>query len=208
MMIRRPLLAAGAATLAFTVLTTLVVLRAPAVVHLDTTVGKAALRTALAAPAWRSLLLAITNTGGPVIVTTAAVLAAGLLVVLRRYRDALFVAVAVLGPVLLRLLVLNAVARPRPPERLAPSAGWSYPSGHTTASAAAALALILVAWPHLTRRHRWWMAIPAAWAAAVGLSRVGLSVHWLTDVVGAWLFTAALVAAAALLRTPPPPSSP
>jgi undecaprenyl-diphosphatase len=205
-MIRRPLLAAGATALAFAVLTALVVLRVPPVIRLDTAVTTAALHAALGAPAWRSLMVAVTNTGGPVVVSAAAALAAAALIRLRRFRDAMFVAVAVLSPVLLRLIVLNVIARPRPPEGLAPSAGWSYPSGHATASAAAALALILVVWPHL--RRRLWLAIPAGWAFAVGLSRVALSVHWLTDVLGAWLFASALVAASLPLRAPPSPASP
>jgi undecaprenyl-diphosphatase len=84
---------------------------------------------------------------------------------------------------------------------LAAASNYSFPSGRSTASAAAALILVLVCRPLMRRR---WSRIVlctavGAWAFAVGLSRVALVVHWPADVIGAWLFVVASVPAVGLL---------
>lgn len=78
----------------------------------------------------------------------------------------------------------GAVERPRPEDQLAGSAGFSYPSGH--AAYAVAWVAIAVAFnraaPTLQR-----FAIPLvaiAIAVVVGLSRIYLHVHYLSDVLG------------------------
>jgi undecaprenyl-diphosphatase len=110
----------------------------------------------------------------------------------------------------IRLLLVNAIHRPRPVDRLAPAAGWSFPSGHTTASATAALIAVLVCWSLVRRRSiRVVVAgLVAGWAVAVGISRVALVVHWPSDVVGGWLLVLAIVPpAAVLLHTSVPAAS-
>jgi undecaprenyl-diphosphatase len=84
---------------------------------------------------------------------------------------------------------------------LAPAAGWAFPSGHTTASAAVALITVLVCWSMLRRRvSRVVLAgLAGAWAVAVGVSRVALVVHWPSDVAGGWLLVLAVVPMIALL---------
>jgi membrane-associated phospholipid phosphatase len=100
------------------------------------------------------------------------------------------------------------VSRPRPEleEPIATAFGKSFPSGHAFTSTAIYGALLLVFLPVLGRRGR-----IAAWAAYVTLvtgiafSRLGLGVHFLSDVLGgivlggAWLI--ASVAAFSIWRT-------
>jgi undecaprenyl-diphosphatase len=97
-----------------------------------------------------------------------------------------------------------AVDRPRPPEPLVGSSGSSFPSGHAAHS-------VLYVWLAVTvvLRLRPGMARAAAVVGAgialtalVGLSRVYLGVHYLSDVSGGWALGAAafsLCAAAALV---------
>jgi membrane-associated phospholipid phosphatase len=115
-------------------------------------------------------------------------------------------AVAALG-VLARLGLSMLVREARPAEifRAVPVGGFSFPSGHTVTSALIAGALAFLLSRLLPTR---WARIAAAvlglWAALVGLSRVYLGVHWLSDVVAGWLFAAA--ALTLLVAGPPPPS--
>jgi len=89
--------------------------------------------------------------------------------------------------------IKNAVDRPRPPEPLASSAGSAYPSGHAAHS-------VIYLWLAATivLRLRPGMARGAAVVTAglvltvlVGLSRVYLEVHYLSDVSGGWALGAA-----------------
>jgi undecaprenyl-diphosphatase len=124
-----------------------------------------------------------------------------LLIRLGRWRQGCFVVAAMLAAPGVRLLILDSIDRPRPADRLAPASGWSFPSGHTTLAATAALVTVLVFGPMLSSRcSRLLLAgLAAAWALAVGVSRVALVVHWPSDVVGAWLLVLAVVPSIAVL---------
>jgi undecaprenyl-diphosphatase len=90
-------------------------------------------------------------------------------------------------------LVKEWVARPRPSGGLVAASGFSFPSGHATNSVAyVAVAVALAhAVPGLARRAG--VVVGAVvLAAAIGLSRVYLHVHYLSDVLGGWGLGAAL----------------
>jgi undecaprenyl-diphosphatase len=87
----------------------------------------------------------------------------------------------------------GAVDRARPSDALVDVAGSSYPSGHaayavTWVAAAVALGRVL---PNLTSRLSLVTAAVIV-AAVVGLSRVYLRVHFLSDVLGGWGMAAAI----------------
>jgi undecaprenyl-diphosphatase len=68
----------------------------------------------------------------------------------------------------------------------------SFPSGHSTASAALWLSLAMVA-ASLERRtpqKTFWFVIAGVVVLAVGASRVYLGVHWPTDVLAGWMLGA------------------
>ena len=97
----------------------------------------------------------------------------------------------------LGVLVKGLVERARPTfDEPVATAGWySFPSGHALNSLLGVGVLLLLALPHLSRRGR-----AAAWAAAVavvvltGFDRVGLGVHFLSDVLAGWLVALAVLA--------------
>ncbi len=71
--------------------------------------------------------------------------------------------------------------RPRPPLSLVETTGYSFPSGHSVAGAAIAVALVIVLVPPGPTRKNLEM-LAAAFAVVMGLSRVYLRAHWMSDV--------------------------
>ena len=117
-------------------------------------------------------------------------LVAGWLLWRRLRRLAIFVVVTVVGSSLLNNLVKLAVNRARPhlSDPVAVASGKSFPSGHAQAAIVGFGVLLAVFLPIIARRWR-----PAAVTAAavltllIGFSRISLGVHYLSDVIGAYL---------------------
>lgn len=101
-------------------------------------------------------------------------------------RTAVMIA-AVLGGLVLAVLLKNFFALPRPDGELHAIAagGTGFPSGHTMVATVfwGALAIWL---PFSTLGRR--VAIAAVIIAIVGLTRIGLGVHYLGDIIGAIVF--------------------
>lgn len=93
------------------------------------------------------------------------------------------------------------VARTRPDFDLplATAPGYSFPSGHALNSMVGALILVLALLPALpgvrSRVAMWFAGFVVV--ALTGFDRIGLGVHYLSDVIAAWLVGVALVAATA-----------
>ena len=108
------------------------------------------------------------------------------------------------------------VARTRPPAqfRLIPESDASFPSGHSTDSAALYLTLGLIVAVVLLRRPLARVAMVAAAglvAVGVGVSRLVLGVHWPTDVLAGWALgamVAVMVGTGALLASHLAPADP
>jgi undecaprenyl-diphosphatase len=94
--------------------------------------------------------------------------------------------------------------RPRPTDPLVETSGAAFPSGHATAVAATAVALVIVLLPPGEHRRVWELRA-GAFAFVMALSRTYLRAHWLTDVVAGALLGAALAltvgAAAQIIRS-------
>lgn len=145
---------------------------------------------------WRpwsdNLMIDITALGSTTVLTLVTLFAFGLLLSLRRYRTACFVLAAVVLGGLMMEGIKKAVGRERPeithPLLVNPPRSPSFPSGHAMVSSVVYLSLALVAAPHLPRRRIRAYVIGCALGLVflIGVSRIYLGVHYLTDVVAAW----------------------
>lgn len=145
-------------------------------------------------PALTAIFRTVTTIGSPVgVAVTTAVGLALLFIGFRARQDLLIGATALIGAELLGTMVKLIVARPRPPlsDRVpgVSAAGLSFPSGHSTQSAAAYLIIALLLGHRMERPIRRWLVYLAAviCVGLVGLSRLYLGVHWFTDVLASWL---------------------
>jgi undecaprenyl-diphosphatase len=139
------------------------------------------------------LMRAASVSGSPVVLGAITVAAGVVLGIIWGGRGPVLVAVmTVAGNGVLTLVLKQAVARPRPPlgGALAAADGYAFPSGHAANAAAAFGVLALLCAGPL----RTWTARVGVWAGAailttlVGISRIYLGVHWVTDVLGGWAF--------------------
>lgn len=97
------------------------------------------------------------------------------------------VAVALIGPLTTGLKDLIGRARPAFQNGGAQLSSFSYPSGHSSGIATLVTVALVLAWPFLRGgRRRLWLVAGVVVVVVVGLSRMWLGVHYLTDVLGGW----------------------
>lgn len=144
-----------------------------------------------------SVVTAFTNIGGatllPIIATVVTVLLAWRW---RSWTPVASMVVATAGSLAMTGAGKDLAARVRPPQSLAVppfETSPSFPSGHTLNSTVIAIVLSYLVVLHVESRRARTAVIAAlaAYAVAMGLSRVFLGHHWFTDVVAGWVAGAA-----------------
>jgi membrane-associated phospholipid phosphatase len=99
----------------------------------------------------------------------------------------LTVAVVVVGPLTSLLKDYFGRVRPDFAEGGARYESLSFPSGHASGIATLVTVGLILAWPLLAARARHWaLVVGVVLVVVVGLTRMWLGVHYLSDVVGGW----------------------
>jgi len=158
-------------------------------------------------PAWlEEMMRDFTGLGGVGFLTLLTVAVIGFLLVAKKPKAALAVAIAIGGGILISTLLKAGFDRPRPD--LVPHGSLvytsSFPSGHSMMSATVSLTLgaMLARVMPKKRLRAYILVVSILITLLVGVSRVYLGVHWPTDVLAGWLVGAAwaLLCGAMMLR--------
>jgi membrane-associated phospholipid phosphatase len=142
-------------------------------------------------PGLTAVMRLITDLGGtPALIVLAVLTAAVAGRRDRSWRPVVLVAVTAIGSTLITIAGKIAVHRPRPSLAAAvyDQGGYSFPSGHSLNSAAIYGAAAVLVWQLAAglRTRIWTAAMAILLVLLVGLSRMYLGVHWLTDVLAAY----------------------
>jgi membrane protein DedA with SNARE-associated domain/membrane-associated phospholipid phosphatase len=165
-------------------------------------------------PAVDDIMLRVSQAGStPVLLALVAVTGGWSYFRTKRLRWALFLGVTIAGAIGLYELIKVLVERPRPAiSPLIDVGGWSFPSGHATASAAVFAAVAYV----LTRQTSWkagvvFWTVAIFGAGLIAFSRVYLGAHWPTDAMAGLtlgaLWTVVTATAIKVLLIPPEPTT-
>ncbi|PRY23362.1 phosphatase PAP2 family protein [Pseudosporangium ferrugineum] len=145
-------------------------------------------------PGLVSALESVTRLGGRTIMFGLVTITVVALLIRRRIRLAVYLVITGVGALLLDPSLKALVARVRPVVDLpvAQAPGNSFPSGHALGSTIVYGALLLVFLPAVSaRRRKWFIGAVALLVAAIGLTRIALGVHYVSDVLAGWLLGAA-----------------
>ncbi len=168
----------------------LVAAQAEFVIRTDHSVAADLHHYALRHHAFTTLMRAVSDLHKTAVWFVVMALVAGWLLLRRLQRLALFVVVTVLGSSLLNNVVKLLVNRARPhlSDPVAVAGGKSFPSGHAQAAIVGYGVLLAVFLPIIPRRWRGLaVGVGSALVLLVGFARISLGVHYLSDVIGAFL---------------------
>lgn len=143
-------------------------------------------------PTLDTVVTAYTDVGGPVgmpLLATAAVLTIALR--RRRWTPLVVAVIAAVGSVLMTIVGKDVIGRARPPASLAVpplEVSPSFPSGHTLNATVLTTVVVYLLLIETTARWQRTLSVTLGllFVVTMGLSRVYLGHHWLTDVVAGW----------------------
>ncbi len=186
-------LLAGAAMVGLTVVTNTVqeaVVDEDGISGIDQPILDAAIP--LRSPDLNTAVTAYTDVGGPIgmpVLTALAVLV--LVLVRRRWTPVVLIGIAAAGSLAMTVVGKNWIGRLRPPTELAVPPyedSPSFPSGHTlnaTVLVTVIVYLVLI-WTTATWQRVLAVVVGGLFIVTMGLSRVFLGHHWMTDVIAGW----------------------
>jgi undecaprenyl-diphosphatase len=185
-----PLIAVTSAALLFTVLLAAVRLQWVPLESVDHGAAADLNRAIAGQKTLVTVIKAITWLGSDGVLWTVTGAAAVLLAVRRRWRLAAYLLVTGAGALIMDPVLKSLVGRARPlvAHPVAHGTGNSFPSGHSLGSIVCYGALLLVFLPAV-RPGAWrraFIAVITVLVALIGISRVLLGVHYVSDVLGGW----------------------
>ncbi len=161
----------------------------------------AAISEAARTPGLTALMKVVTEAFDPVIVLAAACCIAAFFFFKKDRFSAIRFAASVAAISAMVWLAKHLVVRTRPAGGLIQESGFSFPSGHAAVSAVFFYVLYMSVSARIASvpLRRACLALAIAMPLLIGFSRVYLGVHYLSDVLGGFLFGAMVASAAVLM---------
>lgn len=186
-----PLVTVTVAAMVFAILLILVRLQWPPLESVDHSAAAGINRLIAGHHTLVAVVKAVTWLGSDGVLWTVIGAATVILALRRRWRLAIYLLVTGAGALVLDPVLKSLVGRLRPvvAHPIAHGTGNSFPSGHSLGSIVCYGALLLVFLPATRRGSRWrraFIIVIVALVVLIGISRVLLGVHYLSDVLGAW----------------------
>ncbi|CAG7840232.1 hypothetical protein CLOHAE12215_01656 [Clostridium haemolyticum] len=135
------------------------------------------------------LVIIVSKSGDTITAIVFTILVFAFFYIIRRKKEAWFYAITVLIIAIISQLLKFIVKRPRPTGNwLVNIHGYSFPSGHSVLSMTTALLIIYFVLTNLRNKGlAILLSIPIyIYGSLVGISRVYVGVHYISDVVGGW----------------------
>lgn len=148
---------------------------------------------------WLDTLMRILTQAGEAGAISVGLLAAAWFAWKRKHLDAASIIISLSGSAALNTLLKFLLKRPRPGlfPPLVVESGFSFPSGHVTASVAVYGFLAVLLWRN---HHRGWAVLSAAWVPVVAVTRIYLGVHYPSDTLGALIFSSLWLVVVFMIR--------
>ncbi|MBI4017292.1 MAG: phosphatase PAP2 family protein [Candidatus Aenigmarchaeota archaeon] len=142
----------------------------------------------LQTPILNKIMIFITNIGSPELMTALSAVLVVVLFFCKKKHHALFLIYSMGAGVILTLLIKLIAQRERPENAIIYAAGYSFPSGHATASIIFFSLLIYAFKDDIKNKllKNLFIAANTTLFILIGFSRIYLNVHWLTDVVAGY----------------------
>jgi undecaprenyl-diphosphatase len=134
------------------------------------------------------LFFIITDVGSLLTVSFISIFLVAVLTIQSKYKNLLYTTIAILGGLASQSIIKNILMVGRPENSPLSSWGYSFPSGHTNMVTIVFLCFCFYVFNDFVdmRKRRFYTLVSILIIFVVGLSRLYLNAHWVSDVVAGW----------------------
>jgi undecaprenyl-diphosphatase len=139
-------------------------------------------------PELTQFMVKITNLGGLYFTLIISALIVIYFLYKREWWDILTLVLVVVGGKILQILLKIFFLRPRPTSPIVAAHGYSFPSGHALTAMLVYGFLIYITWKSNSKKSFKMLIflVSLFLILIIGISRIYLNVHWLTDILGGY----------------------